>query len=386
MRARSFRVLTPSDAGVCDYRTMADGGDWSLVGEQVRQARLSLGISQQDLAAMVGLDRTMLAKVEAGSRRLDGLELARLSRALKVSMEYLIEPPPAVLSRRAAPLTEQTDTEAARSSERLEIAMVEWLRNVQQLLELGVLRARPLLRYPYPVASEDDARQAARWLRQRFGLGDEPIGSIMDVCERAGQWVLVTDLPGDGASLIEGDIAVAVVSTTGDPGRRRATAAHELGHLIIGDEYSADLGVSASRAEREAVIDAFAAELLLPVQAVAGAGAGGTVSRDQIVSFAARYRTSWLLALRQAEQAGTIDSETRRAWSQVRPTHVEFMEALGWAPQPDLASVRVSPAYATAVMEALRNRRITRARALELMHGHIAEADLSQDDDVEIAP
>ncbi|MEU2616445.1 helix-turn-helix transcriptional regulator, partial [Micromonospora sp. NPDC007271] len=84
---------------------MADGWDWPLVGEQVRQARLSLGISQQDLAAMVGLDRTMLAKVEAGSRRLDGLELARLSRALKVSMEYLIQPPPAVLSRRAAPLT-----------------------------------------------------------------------------------------------------------------------------------------------------------------------------------------------------------------------------------------------------------------------------------------
>ncbi|MEU2616081.1 ImmA/IrrE family metallo-endopeptidase, partial [Micromonospora sp. NPDC007271] len=249
-----------------------------------------------------------------------------------------------------------------------------------------VLRTRPLLRYPHPVASEDDARQTARWLRQRFALGDEPIGSIMDVCERAGQWVLVTDLPGDGASLIEGDIAVAVVSTTGDPGRRRATAAHELGHLIIGDEYSADLGVSASRAEREAVIDAFAAELLLPVQAIAAAGARGTVSRDQIVSYAARYRTSWLLALRQAEQAGTIDAETRRAWSQVRPTHVEFMEALGWAPQPDLASVRVSPAYAKAVMEALRNRRITRARALELMHGHIAEADLPQEDDLEIAP
>ncbi|WP_431884033.1 helix-turn-helix domain-containing protein [Micromonospora gifhornensis] len=363
---------------------MADGWDWPLVGEQVRQARLSLGISQQDLATMVGLDRTMLAKVEAGSRRLDALELAKLSRALKVSMEYLIQPPPTVLSRRAAPLTEETDTEAARSSERLEIALVEWLHNVQQLLDIGVLRARPLLRYPHSVTSEDDARQTARWLRQRFDLGDGPIDSIMDVCERAGQWVLVTDLPGDGASLIEGDIAVAVVSTTGDPGRRRATAAHELGHLIIGDEYSADLGLSASRAQRETVIDAFAAELLLPVQAIAAAR--GTVGRDQIVSYAARYRTSWLLALRQAEQAGAIDAETRRAWSQVRPTHAEFMEAVGWVPQPDLESVRVSPTYAMAVMGALRNRRITRTRALELMHGHIAEADLPQDDDLEIAP
>ncbi|WP_117669706.1 helix-turn-helix domain-containing protein [Micromonospora sp. MW-13] len=365
---------------------MADGVDWPIVGEQVRQARLSAGLSQQDLAARTGLDRTMLAKIEAGTRRLDGLELARVSRALNVSMEYLIQPRPAVLSRRAAPLTEETDTEAARSSERLEIVLVEWLRNVQQLLDLGILRTRPPLRYPHAVTCEADAREAARWLRQQFGLGDEPIGSIMDVCERAGQWILVTDLPGDGASLVEGGIAAAVVSTKGDPGRRRATAAHELGHLIIGDEYSTDLGVSASRAGREAVIDAFAAELLLPVQAIAATGANGSASRDLLVGYAARFRTSWVLALRQAELAGYIDAATRKAWSQARPTHVEFMEALGWVPQPDLASVRVPPAYAHAVMEALRTSRITRVRAVELMHGQIVEADLPGDDDLEIAP
>ncbi|MEU5941144.1 XRE family transcriptional regulator [Micromonospora sp. NPDC047548] len=365
---------------------MAEGLDWRPVGERVRQARLSVGMSQQDLARAVGLDRTMLAKIEAGTRRLDGLELARLSRALRVSMEYLIEPRPAVLSRRVAPLTEEIDTEAARSSERLEIAMVKWLRNVQQLMGLGVLRAHPLLRYVQPVASEADARLAARWVRRQVGLSDGPLDSIMEVCERAGQWVLVTDLPGDGASLVDGDVAVAVVSTKGDPGRRRATAAHELGHLIIGDEYSSDLGVYASRADREAAIDAFAAELLLPEQAVAAVVGAGPLSREQLIGLAARYRTSWMLALRQAEQAAVLDAATRRVWSQARPTRAEFMEALGWAPQPDLAAVRVPPSYAHAVMEAWRTKRITRVRAVELMHGQIAEADLPADDDLEIAP
>ncbi|WP_091293528.1 helix-turn-helix domain-containing protein [Micromonospora halophytica] len=365
---------------------MAEELAWGEIGERVRQARLSTGMSQHDLAAAVGLDRTMLNKVEAGTRRLDGLELARLSRALRVSMEYLITPRPAVLSRRAVPLTEEIDSEAARSSERLEIAMVEWLRNVQQLRALGVLRAHPLLRYVQPVTSESDARQAARWVRQQLGLGGGPIDSIMEVCQRAGQWVLVTDLPGDGASLVEGDIAVAVVSTKGDPGRRRATAAHELGHLIIGDEYSSDLGVHASRADREAAIDAFAAELLLPEQAVAAEAGKGPLSREQLIGLAARYRTSWVLALRQAEQARALDAGTRRAWGQARPTRAEFMEALGWAPQPDLEAVRVPPSYAHAVMEAWRTHRITSIRAVELMHGQITEADLPEDDDLEIAP
>lgn len=360
--------------------------DWHRIGEQVRQARLSVGMSQQELADGVGLDRTMLAKIEAGNRRLDGVELARLSRALKVSMEYLIEPRPRVLSRRTRTLTEETDTEAARSSERLEIALVEWLHNVQQLVAIGALRTHPLLRYPGAVASEAEARHVAQWLRGQIGLGDEPIGSIMNLCERVGQWVLVTDLPGDGASLVEGELAVSVVSMQGDPGRRRATAAHELGHLIIGDEYSSDLGVSSSRADREAAIDTFAAELLLPVNALLAARNTGQVTRNQLIGYAARYRTSWVLTLRQAEQAELIDAATRRAWSVPRPTRAEFMEALGWVPQPDLAAVRVPPSYAHAVIKAWRANRITRARAVELMYGQIDDADLPDEDDLETAP
>jgi len=42
----------------------------------------------------------------------------------------------------------------------------------------------------------------------------------------------------------------------------------------VGDEYSSDLGVHASRDIREAVIDAFAAELLLPTQVLAAESRG----------------------------------------------------------------------------------------------------------------
>ncbi|MER7167377.1 XRE family transcriptional regulator [Micromonospora sp. NPDC000207] len=362
---------------------MAEDQDWRRIGEQVRQARLSMALSQQELADEVGLERTMLAKVEAGIRRLDGLELMKLSRALKVSMEYLIEARPLVLSRRTGMLSEETDTQAARSTERLEATLVEWLHNVRQLMVLGVLRPSPLLRHRGPIGSEEEARGAADWLRHTLNIEDGPVGSMSDVCARAGQWVLVTDLPGDGASLVDGDLAVAVVSTEGLPGRRRATAAHELGHLILGDEYSTDLGVNASRADRESVIDAFAAELLLPVRVMAENK--GSLTRDQLISYAARYRTSWVLALRQAERAGAIDAATRRAWTQNRPTRAEFMDALGWAPQPDLTYARVPPTYAQAVMDAWRSDRITRARAVELMHGQITEADLP-DDDLDIEP
>ncbi|MFC5825138.1 ImmA/IrrE family metallo-endopeptidase [Nonomuraea insulae] len=122
------------------------------------------------------------------------------------------------------------------------------------------------------------------------------------------------------------DIAAAVVSLNGDPGRRRSTAAHELGHLILGDEYSTDVGVGASRAEREDMVDAFAAELLLPVAAIQRASSSGKSDRPTLVRLAAEYRTSWSLTLRQARTAEAITPREEKKLRACPPTFAEFSE------------------------------------------------------------
>src|SRR3984885_2930349 len=285
---------------MCDYRTMSDGGEWVDVGERVRAARLAGGLTQEELGASAGLDRTMIVKIESGNRRIDAMELIRLSSALRVPVDFLLRPTSPVLSRRANVMSEDGDTEVARESGRLDLALVAWLHDVQQLVELGVLVPASPLKSKTAVDSQEAARDLALWVREQLGLGLSALDSLVQLCERAGQYVLVADVPGEGASVIEGDVAVAIVGLHGDPGRRRATAAHELGHLMIGDEYSNDLGVHASRAEREEIIDAFAAELLLPSQVlISNAGTDG-ISRSQLVELAARYRVSWSLTLRQA--------------------------------------------------------------------------------------
>jgi len=363
------------------------------MGERVQAARLALGMSQSELGQAVGLDRTMIAKVESGTRRIDALELARLSAALRVPMDQFLESQPLVLSRRTVTLTKDIETEAGRESNKLDLALEGWIRELRQLVEFGTLEPRPVLTYPSTIENAQDARAAARWLRERLQLGIGPIDSMLGLCERAGQFVLVTSLQGDGASAVDGDIGAAVVSLKGDPGRRRATAAHELGHVVIGDEYSSDLGVHASRAEREAVIDVFAAELLLPITAFQAGQvaeqpqddvAAGSLTRDRLLEVAARYRTSWSLTIKQAEAAGIGPVPT--SWARSSPTKAEFLEALGWAPQPDLEAVRVPPAVANAVMRAWRDRQITRNRAVELMHGQIQNNDLPVDTDADLEP
>jgi transcriptional regulator with XRE-family HTH domain/Zn-dependent peptidase ImmA (M78 family) len=366
---------------MCDYRTMA--ADWENIGRRVREARLAAKLSQDQLGRHLGLDRTMIVKIEAGTRRVDAVELARLGERLGLPLDYFLTEPPAVLSRRSGlmGLLEEEVTDAGRGSFRLEAALVSWLDDVRQLSQLGVLDTRAILNYPEKADSEEAARTAAGWLRGRLGCGNEPIESLVKVCQDAGLLVAVADLPGDGASVRDDDIAVAVVSMLGDPGRRRATAAHELGHLVLGDEYSSDLGVHASRAGREAVIDAFAAEFLLPSEVIAIAD----FSRDALVLLASTYRTSWSLAVRQAVHAGALQRAEAQAWLPQTPTRSELLDANGWAPQPDLEWIRVPPAYAHAVLEARRRHLITTARAIELMRGQVGEEDLPPLDE-DVAP
>ena len=361
---------------MCENRTMTDQLDWADIGARLRQSRIAAGLSQEQLARAVGLERTMVVKAESGGRRLDALELSRIGSVLELPIAHFLVRPPDVLSRRTE-LADDAHTDPARNSYLLETELASWLRDVRQLIELDVLNHVDPLRFPGAVTDAEDARRAARWLREELGAGDEPIGPLLHVSEVAGQLLLVADVPGEGASVLDDDLAVCVVSSRSEPGRRRSTAAHELGHLVIGDEYSTDLGIHSSREDRERAVDAFAAEFLLPAAAVRQAGpfsSQGT-ARTALVHLAAVYRTSWSLTLRQAELAQAIDQRQRFA-SRV-PTRAELMDAADWAPEPDLEGLRVSPSVAAAVMEAWRRGLITPTRAAELTRGQISADDLT---------
>jgi hypothetical protein len=124
--------------------------------------------------------------------------------------------------------------------------------------------------------------------------------------------------------------------------------------------------------------------LLLPTEALAKTRKDRPLDRQGLIRLAADYRTSWSLTLRQAERANLISAAERRKLNQSTPTKVEFQEALGWAPQPDLEAVRVPPRYADAAMTAWRQDLITTPRLVDLMHGQVSATDLPPRDDLDV--
>lgn len=67
-----------------------DGVDDEVVGDRLREARETLGLTQADVADALGIPRTSVIAMEAGRRKVSGLELRRLARVYRRPIEWLL--------------------------------------------------------------------------------------------------------------------------------------------------------------------------------------------------------------------------------------------------------------------------------------------------------
>lgn len=57
------------------------------LGKRVKQLRNNLGITQDELADLVGLDRTYITSVECGRRNISIVNIEKLAKALNVTLK-----------------------------------------------------------------------------------------------------------------------------------------------------------------------------------------------------------------------------------------------------------------------------------------------------------
>ena len=365
-----------NDSSMCDIRTMEAVRSAQELGERIREARIASGLQQGVLAKRVGMDRSALVRVESGERKVSAVELFGLAEALDFPLSYFVyKPEPAIVSKRSE--LSEDDGDATKARYRADALLQAFARDAEWLRVEGYL---PMVDLPeFRFRSAEDARGAAIALRRQLKLRG-PLDSLVAVAEEAGLYVRVTPaVREDGSSLtpLRG-FGVALVSSYQEPGRRRFTVAHELGHHLLGDEYSSDIGVAASKDERESWIDSFAAELLLPRKELKREWSKlkDLSLRDRLVTLAAAYRVSWTSLIDSIRWAELLPGEELGPLRAQTPVRGEFIALLGTEPAEDVRAGSTGPVWRRAVMRAYSDGRLTRARTTELLAGGIAESDL----------
>jgi transcriptional regulator with XRE-family HTH domain len=65
---------------------------YKRLGKRVKMLREGLGLTQEKLAARMGLSRVSISNIESGSRKINADELLRLSRVLNIHVDALLDP------------------------------------------------------------------------------------------------------------------------------------------------------------------------------------------------------------------------------------------------------------------------------------------------------
>jgi len=239
-----------------------------LRGENIRRARLALGLSQKGLAAKINVTQPRVSQWEnlGGTTEADTAD--RLCEALGVEPEFLRMEfnwygLPGLANFRKLKKARRGDLN------RWEAEYCFIVNDLRRIFDLVDLQSAPNV-HDFAAREGASAMEFASTLRRRLELPSGPIRSVTSVAERAGAVVVTTDkipagVSGMSLSSPAGSPPLIFVSSTLPPDRSRFTIAHELGHLLM-HSLLHPAYVDESVLEDEA--NAFAAELLFPAEEV----------------------------------------------------------------------------------------------------------------------
>jgi Zn-dependent peptidase ImmA (M78 family)/transcriptional regulator with XRE-family HTH domain len=349
--------------------------DQQQLGQRVADARIEAELTQAELAAAIDLDRTAVAKIEAGSRRVSAVELGRIAAALGRPLDwFLVEGPQAVVSRRS-------DAAAGQRSVPLDRAVERVASDVEFLMEQGIFSPAATDLRLEPPRDLPEAERAAERVRAAVQPDRGPLLGLGEVAERLGVFcfaLLLGDRGGDGAYVSIGDLGVAVVNGNTEAGRRRFTLAHEIGHHVFADEYSTDLSVADVGSEMERRINGFAVHLLLPRGSLTERWR--TLSgepREKAIRLGVEYRVSWSALCSQLKNLGLLSEAEHQVLLARPPTRADYLE-LGMGFVEELHPPYVPRSYARAVLGGYRSGKLGANRTIDLLWGSISKEDLPE--------
>ena len=232
-----------------------------IFGKRLKSAREMKGLSMADLVEKLAdiVSKQAISKYEAGKMLPNSTVLIKLAEVLDVKVDYLFRPFTVSISdiefRKKAKMTEK----ARKSVEQHVMDHVERYFEIEEIT--GINCKASLLRTDDIISSRQDVIKLVQKIRENWDLGEDGITDVISLLENHGIKVIEFDAPSefDGLSGTAGDDIVIVLNSNIHPTeRKRFTALHELGHLLMKFDKSVD------DKAKEKLCHAFASEFLIP--------------------------------------------------------------------------------------------------------------------------
>jgi len=228
--------------------------------ERLRVARTMRGHSMQSLSDLLDgkISKQAIGKYENGDAKPRKKNLVALAQALDVKLDFFDRESSVNINPSFRKMDSVSVTKQREIVERTKDYIERYLQ--AEHLVGDSMTFEDLQKYT--CESIEGAEACAEQLRQDWELGFGPIPSLVELLEEKGIKVLLFDFEDKNfaglSSPIDGDHAVVVINEKSEKDRKRFTAAHELGHLVL--KFPEGL----STREKEKICNRFAAAMLIP--------------------------------------------------------------------------------------------------------------------------
>lgn len=233
-----------------------------MLGNRIKQARQSAGLSLRALAEKAGVSAMAISKYERAESVPSSQVLLSLAKALGLRVEYFFRQVQVELKdvnyRKHPDLPER---DKAKVMAEVRDQLERWLELENFIPTPWAVQFQLPDGLPKQIADFNEIENVASELRRAWDLGSNPIPDLIDTLESRGIKVFLVDFDADkkfdGLAARADGKHVVVVGKDWPGDRQRFTLAHELGHLVLSGRLSKDL-------DEERACNRFAGAFLVP--------------------------------------------------------------------------------------------------------------------------
>lgn len=336
----------------------------SIFSRRLKQARKMRGFSLEALSKSMdnSISRQAINKYEQGKMMPDSNILIALSTSLGVKVDFFFRPYTVEVGQ--VDFRKKSKFSAIKS-QALKERVHEELERYLEIEQISGSDSRFTLTQK-EVSSLESARAFALEVRDRFQLGQDGISNVIEVLEDNGIKVIEVEENEsfDGlCGYANGDIPIIVVNSKFKAERKRFTALHELGHLLM------RLPPDMEHKEMEAICNAFANEMLIPYSVlVARIGSKRhDISLAELTDIQIQFGISVEALMYSLNQQGVISENRYKYFNIKKNTYGKFKCEIQKSRIPDERSGR----FSRMVYRALADEIISISKAAVLLNSSV---------------
>ena len=339
-----------------------------IFAQRLKNARVMKGYSMDELVAAMGnsLSKMAISKYEKCQLSPSSTVLISLSKALGQPVDYFFRP--FTMQIESVKFRKHKSKLAIKQEESIKqniSDMFERYITIEEICNASVKFVSP---FKKPVSSAEQVKEAALKLRDYWNIGSDGIINVIDLLEEHGIKVMEIDAPEsfDGLSSMVNDVyPVIVLNKTFPSERKRFTALHELGHLIL------NFDESVSEKDEETLCNLFANEMLI-LESMFRRIIGESrreITYPELRAVQIHFGISCDALMYKAKTCGIISEPRYKSYCIQKNRNSAFKERIEQSYYPQEESNR----FNRLVYNALSNELITISKAASLLHTSVEQ-------------